>query len=77
VTQEEYTEWLFAIDQTLAEAIDTLTATIEDESFLMLWWKDLRECYAWYPLCRCGSKPEKDSTLCKDCLAGMAARVMQ
>jgi hypothetical protein len=27
--------------------------------------------------CRCGSKPQKGSTLCKDCLAGLAAQVMQ
>lgn len=26
--------------------------------------------------CRCGSKVMKGSTLCKDCLAGMAAAVM-
>lgn len=26
--------------------------------------------------CRCGSKVEKGSTLCKDCLAGMASVVM-
>lgn len=49
MNQQEYVEWLFAVDQTLAQVIDQQLGTIEDEGFLNLWWNEIREGWAWRP----------------------------
>lgn len=67
--EETYRLWLFAVDQALAELVDSGTSDIQDESFLQLWWKDLRESWAWLPRqrCPCGSVLEKGRSLCEPC----------
>jgi hypothetical protein len=57
MTQEEVTAWLFAVDAALSEIVDQQSGTLEDENFLMLWWQDIREGWAW----RSSNDPTQDS----------------
>ncbi len=68
MTAADYRCWLFAVDQALAELVDSAQSTPEDENFFQLWWKDLRESWSWQPLCRCGRRPAQGRALCERCL---------
>jgi len=71
MTGTQYVQWLEAVNDALAGLVTDGTKTAEDENFLSLWWRDIRESWAWAPACRCGFQAAKGRFLCQRCIDRM------